>query len=300
MDGDTVMPDQFGGSNDDKDSARVKDMSARFSTGRNLTRNQQPLGSEPGGEKKVTAGVPLARLIKRKLTRSSDVVLLEKPRSVAAERFRRLRTLLANMPDGGPQVIVVTSAGPDEGKSFVALNLALAFASEQQGEVLLIDADLRRPHLDRILDPPPTLGLSELLKGATEPVHAILDLENSPLRVLPAGTPPREPVELLASDSASDLASELRKDFRRIVIDTPPIVPFTDADVLGALADGILLVARAGRTRRSSYLQAVSSVSSTKVLGTVLNDQTYTLADRSSYSEYIKGYYEYHDKDKDE
>ena len=256
-------------------------------------------GNNGAKKKKMTAGVPLAKLIKRKLANVPEIVLLNKPRSVAAERFRRLRTVLANLADGSPSVIVVTSAGSNDGKSFVSVNLALAFASDQQGQVLLIDADLRRPSLEKYMEPPPKLGLTELLRGVSEPDHAILELENAPLKILPAGAPPRDPVELLASESATELIADLRRDFRRIVIDTPPIVPFTDADVLGGLSDGILLVARSDRTRQSAYLQAVASVSSTRVLGTVLNDQTFSLADRSSYGEYRKGYYEYFDGEKE-
>jgi capsular exopolysaccharide synthesis family protein len=238
----------------------------------------------------------LAKLIKRKL-HGPEVVMVGTPRSVAAERFRRLKTLLNNDPSD-PRVMVVTSAGPGEGKSVTAVNLALAVAADMKGEVLLIDADLRRPTVDRWLDPPPKLGLAELLRGQTEPDHAILEMSNTPLRVLPAGEPPADPSELLASEFSRALMEDLRTRFHKIVIDTPPIVPFTDADVIGGLSDGVVLVTRAGSTPVSSYKQAVASVSSTRILGTVLNDLTFSLADRESYHSYARGYHEYYSKER--
>jgi capsular exopolysaccharide synthesis family protein len=247
-------------------------------------------GSVPEGAK-LTAGVPLPKLIKRKMLESPELVLLGQPRSVAAERFRRLKTILLHA-EPPPQVVVVTSAAPNEGKSVVATNLALAFAADERGEVLLLDADLRRPTVERWLHPEPKLGLAELLRRQTEVEHVLLELQNSPLRVIPAGTPPRDPVALLSADGAAELMSQLRRRFERIVIDTPPIVPFTDADVIGRLSDGLLVVARCGSTRRAMLQQAIASVTSTRVLGTVLNDVTYSLADRESH--YAEGYYHHY------
>jgi receptor protein-tyrosine kinase/non-specific protein-tyrosine kinase len=236
-------------------------------------------------------------LIKRRLKDDPELVMFNQPRSLGAEKFRRLKTLLLNDEEGAAQVIVVTSAAPSEGKSLISANLAMAFAADRQGEVLLIDADLRRPTVDQWLSPPPKLGLSELLMGRTELEHVLLELENSPLRVIPAGTPARDPVELLSGDYASAMIQSLRGRFQRIIIDTPPIVPFTDADAIGALADGMLVVARAEQTRRSALVQALSSVTSTRVLGTVLNDVTYNLADRDQYYG-VRNYHNYYDEER--
>jgi len=247
-----------------------------------------------GVKEPVTVGVPLAKLIKRKLADVPEIVMVNKHRSIEAERFRRLKTTLLNEPEVVPQVIVVTSPSPAEGKSVLSINLALAFAADLQGEVLLIDADLRRPTIDGWLDPPPKLGLTELLRGETELEHTVLGLENSPLKVLPAGSLPHDPAELLSSETAKALVADLRKRYQRIIIDTPPIVPFTDADAVGAFSDGVLMVVRSGVTRRSSYLQALGSVTSTNVLGAVLNDARRNLADRGRYDDYAKHYYEYY------
>ena len=247
--------------------------------------------------RKVTAGVPLPRLIKRRLTDVTDLVMLNDPSSVAAERFRRLKTVLRHQDqERSPQVIVVTSASPAEGKSLVAVNLALAFASEGQGDVLLLDGDLRRPAVEHFIQPGPKIGFTELLERKTELEHVILELENTPLRILPAGSSPRDPLELLPSRYASEVMATLRERFERIIIDTPPIVPFTDADVIGGLSDGVLVVARSGVTRHGLLQQAVASVTSTRVLGTVLNDVTFSFADADRYYSAAR-YYEHYDRD---
>ncbi len=169
-------------------------------------------------------------------------------RSVAAEKFRRLKTLLGNDEAGAARVIVVTSATPREGKSVVALNLALAFASDRKTETLLVDADLRRPTVERWLVPPPSLGFADLLAGKVDPEHAVIRLKDLSLEVLPAGRPPDDPVDLLSSDTCRTLIALFRERYHRVIIDTPPVVPFTDADVIGRCADGVLLVVRSGQT----------------------------------------------------
>ena len=251
--------------------------------------------SETGSD--YTAGVPLAKLIKRKLTNAPELVMLNNARSVPAEKFRRLKTVLANDTEESPQVIVVTSAAPSEGKTLVSTNLALACAADKRGEVLLVDADLRRPSVGQWLNPPPKLGLTEILRGKIEVDHAILELENTPLKVLPAGAPARDPVELLSSDYARRLIGQLRRRFQRVIIDTPPIIPFTDADVLGSLSDGAIVVARSGKTLKAMLEQALAAVTSTRLLGTVLNDTTFNLADRDNY--YLdKQYYQYYQEER--
>jgi len=131
------------------------------------------------------------------------------------------------------------------------------------------------------------------LEGRTELDHALLSLENSPLKILPAGALPREPAELLSSETTQELFSSLRQQFQRIIVDTPPVVPFSDPDIIGALCDGSLLVVRSGHTEKAAYQQAQSLMTSSRVLGTVLNDVPFALADwnlRSS--KYYNTYYE--------
>lgn len=261
-------------------------------------RRFRDVGSKPGAQPeptvssdgKIAAGVPLARILPRQLVDSPEIVMRGSSRSVAAEKFRRLKTLLGNDEEGPAQVIVITSATPREGKSVIALNLALAFASDGNAETLLIDADLRRPTVERWIVPPPALGFAELLAGAADPEHAVLRLKDLTLEVLPAGHPPQDPVGLLSSDTCRSLIAGFRKRYQHVIIDTPPIVPFTDADAVGACADGVLLVVRSGQTPKPIFQQAVASVTSARILGTVLNDVAFSLADRDRY----QGRYYYH------
>ena len=239
------------------------------------------------------AGVPLARVIPRMLEDRVDAVMLTAPKSIAAERFRRLASMFSTRSDG-PQVLVVTSAIPNEGKTTVAMNLAMAFSVDSGTETLIIDADLRRPTVHTWLKQPPGLGLSEVLQGSVGLEHAIHDLKNSPLKVLPAGGDCVDPVELLASSERGEVLTELRKRFGHIVIDTPPTVPFTDADAVGKFADGVLLVTRGEVTPRSAYKEAVELVQSAPVLGVVMNEIGSNFADggnadASYYNSYYRG-----------
>jgi receptor protein-tyrosine kinase len=244
-------------------------------------------------DESLVAGVPLSRVIPRKLSEDKDVVMLSQPHSVAAEKFRRLKTLLAHDRKDAPQVIVVTSAAPAEGKSFIALNLALAFAAEVSKETLLIDGDLRRPSIGKNLTPSPAIGLTEVLSGKTSVDHAIYQLKNSSLKVLPAGEPTRESVELLASPSFKSLMTHLRSRFWRVIVDTPPAVPFTDADALAESADGVLIVIRAGQTPKHQFLQGAAQIKSVPILGVVLNDLSPSLADgfKNYHTYYHSRYY---------
>lgn len=240
-----------------------------------------PLRQEPDG-----IGMPLTKVVKRRLEPGPEIVMIAQPQSLAAEKFRRLRTLIVNRHGELGRVIVVTSPSPGDGKTTVATNLALAFAGDLGERTLLVDADLRRPSLDGLLRPEPAVGLRDTLEQSLDPDHAIVSLEDSSLELLPAGRRIGDPTELLRSERARLLFAQLRQRYPRIIIDTPPIVPFTDADILGAYSDGVILVARSCETTISGYQQAVVAITSTKVLGVVLNDVTRNLADWGRYHEY--------------
>lgn len=245
-----------------------------------------PQKARPGDKRApLVAGVPLGGIIPRKFVDDPRLVMANRPGSPIAERYRRLRLKLDRPgADGAPrQLLLVTSAVPEEGKTTTAVNLALAFAEDRDRRTLLIDADLRRPSVTRYLTPPPTLGLSEVLSGEATIDHALIEAKSSHLTILPAGTPSENPLELLQSDYLASVFAELRRRFDRIVIDTPPTVPFTDAAVLNSMCDGALLVVRARKTTATLIDRARASLAHSTLLGVVLNDVEFTPVDRYYY-----------------
>lgn len=229
--------------------------------------------------------------IPRKFRNNPHLVVLNNPGSPLAERYRSLRLRLElGTPDNPrpPHVTVITSAVPDEGKTTTATNLALAYAEDRKCRTLLIDADLRLPTVTRHIVPEPLLGFREVLAGEVPLSHALIQMTDSALFVLPSGAPSPTTLELRQSEAFGSLIDELRRRFDRVVIDVPPTVPFTDAAVLASHADGALLVVRAGTTTRPLIRRAWESLHGANALGVVLNDVTITAVDR-----YYYGYDDY-------
>jgi len=219
----------------------------------------------------ITAGVPLSKFNCPKLLPAAELVVRSSPSSEAARRFtdicRRLEKV--ELPISP---LLVSSAHEGEGKSVVAMNLALAWAKLSSEPVLLIDADMRRPAVAEWLEPAPRVGMTELLRGQTDLAHVLTEIDGSDLRLLPAGQPPRDPSELLVAREFEQMITILGDSFSRIVIDTPPIVPYPDADLIGRHSAAALIVARAGVTREAPLRQALELLGSTRILGTLLND----------------------------
>jgi polysaccharide biosynthesis transport protein len=205
-----------------------------------------------------------------------ELVAQHLPKSQMAEAFRALRTaLLLSQPDHPPQVILVTSALPREGKTTAAANLAVTLA--QLGDkTVLVDADLRKPGVGRLLNlgSGKYAGLSSYLAGAST-----LDLVTVPhpaipnLAAIPTGPLPPNPADLLSSHRLADAIAELRTKFKFIVIDSPPIMAATDAVILSVQADGVLLVVRSGETPKEAFTRSRDLLVSVKsnLLGVVLN-----------------------------
>jgi capsular exopolysaccharide synthesis family protein len=230
--------------------------------------------------------VPLGAIIPRSFTDDSRLVVQNATRSASAERYRRLCAKLeqATGEDGkAPQVLLITSAVPHEGKTTTVLNVALAMAEDRDRRVLLVDGDLRRPSVARYLSPAPKLGLSEVLAGSIAVEHALIEPRNSRLVVLPSGTPPANPLELLRNEYLAALIAELRRSFDAILIDTPPTVPFADAAVFAPRTDAALLVVRSRSTARPLVHKALEALESVPLLGAVLNAVAHTPVDRYYY-----------------
>ncbi|HEV1995078.1 MAG TPA: polysaccharide biosynthesis tyrosine autokinase [Candidatus Acidoferrum sp.] len=205
-----------------------------------------------------------------------ELVAQHLPKSQMSEAFRALRTsILLSQADHPPQVILVTSALPREGKTTAAANLAVTLA--QLGDrTVLVDADLRKPGVGRLLNlaSGKYAGLSSYLAGVSS-----LDLVSVPhpaipnLVAIPTGPLPPNPADLLSSHKLVEAIAELRTKFKFIVIDSPPIMAATDAVILSVQADGVLLVVRSGETPKEAFTRTRDLLNSVKchILGVVLN-----------------------------
>jgi succinoglycan biosynthesis transport protein ExoP len=221
------------------------------------------------------------------------IYMFSGPRASIAESYRTIRTsiMLASMEENPVQVILVTSAAPNEGKTTTAANLAVAMA--QMGErVLLIDADMRRHSIHKVFAIDNLIGLSDMVVDHGNMEEGTRDLSHIPnLSVITGGTLAPNPSELLGSNSMRDLLSRFRKQYDRIILDSPPLLAFSDALVLSRLADGALFVIWGGVTRRDAIrktTQAIAGVNG-KIFGVVLNNLSPSRGS-SSYA-----YYPYYD-----
>ncbi len=190
----------------------------------------------------------------------------------AAERYRLLRTRIKRAEAGrNVRAIVVTSPAKGDGKSLTAANLALTMAQEFHQRVLLLDADLRRPSIAKLFGISETPGLSDVLLGAEDLDRALVHLPDQHLTVLPARSAAAQPAELLGSGVMRRTLDTLRGRFDRVLIDMPPVAPLADVHVISPLADGVLMVVRAGITPKPAIERALSGLDMSKVLGLVLN-----------------------------
>lgn len=202
------------------------------------------------------------------------LVSLLSPDHPASEAYRTLRTnvTFVNAEQRELQALVITSPGPGEGKSTTAANLAITLA-QQGSRTLLVDADLRRPLVHRAFNLVQEPGLTDILVGSATLREAIRPNVVPKLDVLPAGALPPNPSELLGSEAMSRLLESLRGQYDTIIFDTPPTLAVTDATVLGASVDAVILVVRAGETDEVAAQRALQQLRrvQAKIAGTVLN-----------------------------
>ena len=216
------------------------------------------------------------------------VVAATDPSSPIAEQYRILRTNLQSLKlRQGPKTFVITSAVHGEGKSITAVNLALTLSRQERLNVVLVDGDLRKGSVCNWLGiANRTDGLSSTLLRGGELNGSLIRLQEPPLAVLPSGSHPEHPAELLESSSMRRLLDSLKTQFDVIIIDAPPVLPVADPGILATQADGVLLVVRAGKTQRKTVTQAQALLAQMKVnvLGCVLTHVEY----------YLPGYYRYY------
>jgi polysaccharide biosynthesis transport protein len=204
---------------------------------------------------------------------SHPMILQDQPLAAPSEAVRRLRTNLQFIDLANrPRSIVISSSIPAEGKSTIALNLALSLA-DSGSRVILVDADLRRPSIAQYVGIEGGVGLTTVLIGRAEVEDVVQPLGKTSLDLLPAGQIPPNPSELLGSVAMADLLEQLSGTYDMVLLDSPPLLPVTDAVVLSNLAGGALVVVGADRIHRPQLQQSLESLETAgaHLFGIVMN-----------------------------
>jgi polysaccharide biosynthesis transport protein len=218
-----------------------------------------------------------------------ELYVHEHPRSVLAECCRTIRTNLAFMSATEElRTLVVTSAGPSEGKTTTSLSIAIAIA-QGGSRTIIVDTDMRRPRLHKVLDVPADKGVTSVLIGEAKLEDCIYETIVPGLFVLPSGPIPPNPSELLHTPQFGKLVADLREQFQRVIFDSPPVGVVTDGAVIAPQVDGVIWVARAGVAQRDSVARTMRQIRDVRgrLVGAVLN------AIDPGVQSYGSGYYDY-------
>jgi capsular exopolysaccharide synthesis family protein len=217
------------------------------------------------------ADITAVRKIRMRLPQRSPALPFGDDHWLANEQYRILRTKLLQHIKR-PQVILVSSGGSGDGKSITAINLAGVLSLRSESRVLLVDGDFRKPNVHFQLGIPESPGLADILEGRCEPLEAIVATDEFPnLFLMAAGQPIDNPAELLQSSRWPSTAAWLKKQFRYIIMDSPPIAAVADYDLLQSACDGVIVVVRPDHTSRPACKRALESVPKDKLLGVLLN-----------------------------
>jgi len=217
------------------------------------------------------------------------------PTSPLAESYRTLRTSVLFSTSPPPKAVLVTSAAPGEGKTSTALNLSIALAEGGQ-RIVLVDGDMRRPGISGTLAMLEHKGLSGVLAGAYSLAEALYPIDSIPnLWVLPAGRHPPNPASLLSTSTTEAVLKELREQYDQVVVDSPPVLMVTDATLLAAAVDGVIMVVESGVTSPGILVDALRTLdtASAKILGVVVNKVDFR-GDGYHYSSYYRYYDSYY------
>lgn len=239
-------------------------------------------------ELRAYLGLPYLGTIPVLDQKSGSSLITQATAPMFTEAIRSVHTnVVFSSAEAGLRSVVVTSAGPGDGKTLIASNLAISLAQGDQ-RVLLVDADMRRPRLHEVFDVSQEPGLSNLLVGTCDQREAFRKSEVPTLTVLPSGYSPPNPVELLSSQRFSGFLANLREQFDYVIFDTPPVLAVADSSVLANLASGVVFVVGADKTPKQVARTAVEQLQTAKahLIGAVLNR-----VDLEHDSYYVSRYY---------
>ncbi|MCM3633960.1 CpsD/CapB family tyrosine-protein kinase [Paenibacillus camelliae] len=226
-------------------------------------------------------------------SQARHLISVTNPKSPISEAYRTLRTNISfSAVDEDLRVIMVTSAGPGEGKSTTVANLAATYAQSDKRTVL-IELDLRKPTVHKTFTLSNRLGISHVLTKQASLEEVIQDTKIPNLSAITAGLIPPNPSELVGSKALGSILEQLKEQFDQIIIDTPPVLALTDAQLISTHCDGVVLVAEAGKVKRSALLDAKErlQIVKAKIVGVVLNN-----AKRKIKDDYYYYYYGHDEK----
>lgn len=208
--------------------------------------------------------------------RNKLLVTVSDPHTPVAEEYRKLKSVLVKLTRDGSQknMLMVTSSITSEGKSLTSLNLALAMAKEFDHTVLLIDADLRKPSIHSYLGLEETVGLTECLQDGLDVKDALIKTGIGRLSILPAGRKVRNPAEIFSSQKSRDFFLSIKNRYRDryIIIDSPPVLPFSETRSLSSYVDGVVLVVKEGGVPLRNVAETVECLKGSNILGMVYNE----------------------------
>ncbi|MEW6009274.1 MAG: CpsD/CapB family tyrosine-protein kinase [Candidatus Omnitrophota bacterium] len=207
------------------------------------------------------------------------IVTFYDTKSPVTEQYRTLRTNIAAINSKTPlKALTITSSIHNEGKTITSINLAISMANDlNKKQVLLVDADLRRAGISKYLGFNAENGLADLITDGISINDALIQVGIDNLSILPAGKIPHNPAELLGSAKMSNIISMLRTKFDYIIIDSPPVIPVTDAGVIGSQSDGVIMVVRANRTQKGvvKHSETLLKQAHARLLGYILTNIQY-------------------------
>lgn len=231
----------------------------------------------------------------------SRIISYTNNESVIAEQYKVLRTnLYALSPDKPIKTIVITSAQPKDGKTITSCNLAATLSFDKEKKIILIDADLRRPSVHAMFGLSRKPGLSDILSGNVDIKSFTKKPAINNLYVIPSGTINNNPSDIFITTGIKMIIEDLRKDFEYIIFDTPPVLTVTDASILGAICDCVILIVKAGVTQQSSIEEAFNMLQGAQARpkACVLVNTHFLLDAYSYYTKYKYSSYGYHSAEK--
>lgn len=261
-------------------SSRIEDAMAK--------KSGQPSGGNGNGASGKISPAPPIQHEKNPASVDDHIVAFHYPRSGVTENMKHIRVVVQNMlPEGEKTLLMFTSTYGSEGKTTACLNFAASIAQDNTKRVLILDADLRDPAVHKLLGIKQRKGFSDLL-ASDAPVDSVITGTPIPgLSAILSGELPQNPGELLATDRAAQIFTELRKKYDYVIVDTAPVLPVVDTVLMAHLADGVVLIIESGRTGRKRVRHAIQLLNNANasVLGFLLNKgQVETTDYRYSYS----------------